>query len=221
MNAGVPRALLSVSSPSSIRPSSSARDVFWERALSGLPDQLLTALRAAELDEPGVLLEYPMTTAEELKGTMGEALGDHVAPSGAASSAQPTISSSDSCSAASTTPWVASGMVASGVVECKGTDPRTGLSFVPSGGEVKTDHRGTDPKTGFVPSGGEVKTDQHVPSGGEVKTDHCALDWQMICSVGGTDDSPRPGGLATQTATPDPPACTDFTVSRSECRRTS
>ena len=41
-----------------------------------------------------------------------------------------------------------------------------------AGGEVKTDHMGTDPKTGFVPSGGEVKTDQHVPSGGEVKTDH-------------------------------------------------
>ena len=93
MNAGVTRALLSVSSPPSFRPSSSARDVFWERALSGLPDQLLSALRAAELDEPGVLLEYPKMTVEELKGTLGEALGDHVAPSGAASSGQPTISS--------------------------------------------------------------------------------------------------------------------------------
>ena len=59
MNAGVPRALLSVSSPPSSRPSSSVRDVFWERALSGLPDQLLSALRAAELDEPGYCSSIP------------------------------------------------------------------------------------------------------------------------------------------------------------------
>ena len=146
-------------------------------------------------------------TVEELKGTMGEVLGDYVAPSGAASSGQPTTSSLISSSAATLTPWVASGMVVSGfgVVEDKGTDPKTGLSFVPSGGEVKTDHKGTDPKTGFVPSGGEVKTD------------HVTLDAQMTCLVGEVDDSPLPGGLATQTATPDPPACTDFAVSRSEC----
>ena len=91
MNAGVPRALPSVSSPPSFRPSSSVRDVLWERALSGLPDQLLSALRAAELDEPGILFEYPKMTVEELKGTMGEKLGDHVAPSGAASSGQPLL----------------------------------------------------------------------------------------------------------------------------------
>ena len=71
MNAGVPRALLSVSSPPSFRPSSSVRDVLWERALSGLPDQLLSALRAAELDEPGVLFEYPKMTVEELEGYDG------------------------------------------------------------------------------------------------------------------------------------------------------
>ena len=153
--------------------------------MSGLPDQLLSALRAAELDEPGVLLEYPKMTVEELKGTMGEALGDHVAPSGAASSGQPTISSLISSSAAPLTPWVASGMVASGhgVVEGKGTDPRTGLSFVPSGGEVKTDHKGTDPKTGFVPSGGEVKTDHFDRPGGDPRTDHaslqCANGWYV------------------------------------------
>ena len=88
---------------------------------------------------------------------MGEVLGDHVAPSGAASSGQPTTSSLISSSAATLTPWVASGMVVSGfgVVEDKGGDPKTGLSF--------------------VPSGGEVKTDQHVPSGGEVKTDQVSL----------------------------------------------
>ena len=76
----------------------------------------------------------------------------------------------------------------------KGGDPRTG-QFVPSGGEVKTDHRGGDPRTGlFVPSGGEVKTDQHVPSGGEVKTDHDPFDVQMACFVDETVDSPLPGG---------------------------
>ena len=55
--------------------------------------------------------------------------------------------------------------------------------------------KGTDPKTGFsfVPSGGEVKTDQHVPSGGEVKTDHDTFDVQMTCLVDEMDDSPLPG----------------------------
>ena len=99
--------------------------------------------------------------------------------------------------------WRQLGMWDSGVDSAKGTDPKTG--FVPSGGEVKTDHKGTDPKTGFVPSGGEVKTD------------HVSLDAQMTCLVGEVDDSPLPGGLATQTATPDPPACTDFAISRAEC----
>ena len=77
------------------------------------------------------------------------------------------------------------------------------LFFVPSGGEVRP--KGGDPRTGlFVPSGGEVKTDQFVPSGGEVKTDHNPFDVQMACLVDETVDSPLPGGLATQTAIPDP-----------------
>ena len=64
---------------------------------------------------------------------------------------------------------------------------------------------GGDPRTDlFVPSGGEVKTDQFVPSGGEVKTDHTPFDVQMARLVDETVDSPRPGGLATQTAIPDP-----------------
>ena len=108
------------------------------------------------------------------------------------------------------------GNLDSGVDSAKGTDPKTG--FVLSGGEVKTDHKGGDPKTGlFVPSGGEVKTDQHVPSGGEVKTDHASFDVQMTCLVGEMDDSPLPGWLETQTATPDPPACTESAISRAEC----
>ena len=119
----------------------------------------------------------------------------------------------------------------SAVGSTKGTVPKTGFSlFVPSGGEVKTDHKGGDPRTDhfvssggevktdpFVPSGGEVKTDQHVPSGGEVKTDHVPFDVQMTCLVEEMDDSPFPEGLATQTATPDSPACTESAISRAEC----
>ena len=120
MYAGVPRALPSASSSPSLRPLSSVRDVLWERALSGLLDQLLSALRASELDEPGVLFEYPRVTEEELKGTMGEKLGDQFAPSGAASSSQPATSSLASSTTTSLTSRVASGMV----VSVSG-DPRT------------------------------------------------------------------------------------------------
>ena len=129
------------SSPS-LRLLSSVRDVLWERALSGLPDQLLSALRAEELDEPGVLLEYPRMT-KELKGTMGEKLGDHVASSGAACSGQPTTSSLNSSTATTLTSRVASGLVLSGSV---GGDPRTdhaifGESYdVEKGGYPRTDH---------------------------------------------------------------------------------
>ena len=171
-----------------------------ERALSRLPDQLLSALRVAELDEPGVLFEYPRMTVEELKGSMGEMLGDHVAPSGAASSGQPTTSSLNSSTAATLTPRVACGMVVS---ESVGGDPRTDL-FVPSGGEVKTDlfvPSGDEVKTGlFVPSGGEVKTDHFDRTGGDPKTDHIPFSVQMARVVDEMADSPRSGGLATQTA---------------------
>ena len=67
-------------------------------------------------------------TEEELKGTMGEKLGDHVAPSGAASSGQSTTSSLNSRTATTLTSRVASGMVVSGSV---GGVPRTvDASFV-------------------------------------------------------------------------------------------
>ena len=200
-----------------------SRDVLWERALSALPPVLRSALRAAELDDPRVLSEYPVESLQDLEESMGGKLETGGVPSGAASSGQRPSSTQHSSStslsrAGSGSAGTASasiGYVDSGVDWGKGTDPKTG--FVPSGGEVKTDHKGTDPKTGFVPSGGEVKTDLHVPSGGEVKTDHVSLDAQMSCLIGEVDDSPLPGGLATQTATPDPPACIDFAISRSEC----
>ena len=55
---------------------STSRDVLWERALSALPAELLSALRAAELDDPGVLSEYP----REDVLTTDEKLGSGVAP---------------------------------------------------------------------------------------------------------------------------------------------
>ena len=208
MYAGVHRALPSVSSSPSLRPSSSVRDVLWERALSGLPDQLLSALRSAELDEPGVLFEYTWMTEEEPQGTVGEKLGDHVAPSGAASSGQPTTSSLHSSTATTLTSRIASGMVVSGSV---GGDPRTGHvslnvekggdpstdHFFPSGGDVKTDQ--------FVPSGGDVKTDHFVPSGGDVKTDQFPFSAQMLGVVdemAATCPPYRLGRLATETVSP-------------------
>ena len=60
----------------------------WERALLALPDKLLSALRAGELDDPGVLCDYPRMTTEELYAWLGEKLGEDVALSGATSQAQ-------------------------------------------------------------------------------------------------------------------------------------
>ena len=41
-----------------------------------LPGPLLSALRAAELDDPGVLCEYPSLSKEELYAWLGEKLGE-------------------------------------------------------------------------------------------------------------------------------------------------
>ena len=204
-----------------------SRDMLWERAFSALPHVLLSALRAAELDDPRVLSEYPVESLQNLEEIMGGKFETGGVPAGATSSGQRSFSSPNSTStslsragsaSAGTTMASLVGRVDSSVGSTK-ADPKTGLSlFVPSGGEVKTDHKGGDPRTGlFVPSGGEVKTDQHVPSGGEVKTDHDSFDVEMACLVDETVDSPLPGELATQTATPDSPACTESAISRAEC----
>ena len=149
-------------------------------------------------------------------------------PSGAASPTHRSASACDSTVAMHTTTATGSGSAASAARvwdSAMGGDPRTAQApFVhETGGDPRTGHAsfknetGGDPKTDLhVPSGGEVKTDQFVPSGGEVKTDHSTLDAQMTCLVGDTDDSLRPGRLATQTATPDPPACTESAISRPE-----
>ena len=77
-----------------------SRDVLWERALSALPHVLLSALRAAELDDPRVLIEYPTGTTEDFETLLGETFGEGGAPSGAASTEQPPSTSGNSCSAA-------------------------------------------------------------------------------------------------------------------------
>ena len=68
------------------------RDVLWERALASLPLPLAEALRAAGLDDPGTLVEYPRSTVEELERALGLTLGGGgvFASSGAASSGQTT-----------------------------------------------------------------------------------------------------------------------------------
>ena len=212
----------STSSSVSLGSSGVSRDVLWERALSALPPVLRSALRAAELDDPRVLSEYPVESLRDLEDSVGGKLETGGVPSGATSSGQPSSSSCKSSTAIlSESSGTSPGGLVGSVLEVgstMGTDPRTGIApFVPSGGEVKTDHTGGDPRTDLhVPSGGEVKTDQLVPSGGEVKTDHAPYDVQMAGVSDKTVDSPLLGRLATQTATPDPvsPALPDFAVSR-------
>ena len=95
---------------SSVSSGRAARDVLWERALSALPPELLSALRAAELDDPRVLSEYPVESLHDLEEYVGGKVEIGGAPSGAASSAHSTLSSSHSCSlptgpSGSASPW--------------------------------------------------------------------------------------------------------------------
>ena len=179
------------------------RDVLWERALASLPPPLLVALRSAGLTDPGVLVEYPRNTQEELECGLGRTLVglDALAPSGATSSSQCTDTCGHSLPVlALEWPGVPSG---AGVVKETGGDPRTDL-HVPSGGGVKTDHTGGDPRT-----------DLHVPSGGEVKTDHTGTDHaSLVCDaltdvgIAATCPPYRPGRLASATATSSVPVPT-------------
>ena len=172
---------------------SGGRDVLFLRTFGGLPVPLLTALRGSGLDDAGTLLNYPVDLEDE---------GERGVPSGATSTAHPSILSSATSSAglrdrAGETGWSLSDRVVGACEVDMGGDPRT-VQFVPSGGEVKTDHldAGGDPKTDhFVPSGGEVKTDQHVPSGGEVKPDHAYFSVQTAGVSTENADSPHLGGV--------------------------
>ena len=101
-------------------------------SVSALPDPLLSALRAAELDDPRVLCEYLKGTMKDLEMLLGETLGRDGAPSGAASSEQP---SSISCNSSTAIPLNSSGtssflggLVDSGV--SVGGDPKTDPSLL-------------------------------------------------------------------------------------------
>ena len=181
------------------RPSSFSvsGDGFWKRALSGLPVALADGLRTAELDDPTVLCSYPRMDWEEAVSGLHAlscttADGMVPAPSGAASSGQPTTSSlrSGSTSLAGTSSASAGTSKASlerdsCVGSTKGTDPKTGLSVDVGGGDPRTDH--------------------FVPTGGDVKTDHLHFREQMVGVVGETEMAAtcppyRPGRLASATA---------------------
>ena len=131
---------------------STSRDVLWECALSALPDALLSALRAAELDEPRVLCEYPKGTIKDLEMLLGETLGRDDAPSGAA---QPP---SSSCNSSTATPLNSSGTSSSpdGMVD----------SVVSVGGVPKPDHASL-----IVEKGGDPRTDLSLRSNACVDAD--------------------------------------------------
>ena len=59
---------------SSVSASGSFRDVLWERALGSLPTPLVDALRIVELDDRGVLGEYPRERVEVLRERRREPL---------------------------------------------------------------------------------------------------------------------------------------------------
>ena len=159
---------------SSVSMTSGGRDVLFLRTLGGLPVPLLTALRVSGLDDAGTLLNYPVDLEDE---------GERGVPSGATSTAHSSILSSATSSAglqdrAGETGWSLSDRVVGACEVDMGGDPRT-VQFVPSGGEVKTDH---------------------LNAGGDPKTDHSYFSVQTAGVSTENADSPHSGGLATQTA---------------------
>ena len=173
------------STSSSVSSGRAARDVLWERALSALPPVLLSALRAAELDDPRVRSEYPVESLHDLEESMGSEVEIGGAPSGAASTSHSPLTSCHS-SSLPTGPSGSGSSWTAGVAETgKGGDPRTDHSL-----PVGVAH-------GIHEGGGDPRTD-HSLSGGIAR---------ILVGV-----SPHSGELATQTATPSP-ACTDLGIS--------
>ena len=167
--------------------------MLWERTVASLPLPLAEALRTAGLDDPGTLVEYPRSTVEELGRGLGRMLVgfDALASSGAASSGQTKTTYGHGV------PLLA--------LEWPGVSASGMVGSVSMGGVPKTDHASL-----ICVEGGDPKTDHAslLTMGGDPKTVH---------SLGKGDISPQSGGLATQTATPDSPACTESAVSRAEC----
>ena len=111
------------STSSSVSSGRAALDVLWERALSALPPELLSALRAAELDDPRVLSEYPVESLHDLEEYMVGKV-EIGAPSGAASTTHSPLSSSHSCSLQTGPSGSGSSWTADVAVTGKGGDPR-------------------------------------------------------------------------------------------------
>ena len=197
------------------------RDVLWERTIASLPPPLLVALRSSGLDNPGTLVEYPRSSVEELERGLGRTLVglDALAPSGAASSGQITITYGHKVPVLAPE-WP---VVASGSGDVAG-DPKTDHFVQDTGGDPKTDHfvrdTGGDPKTDhFVrDTGGDPKTDHFVPqTGGDPRTDHLGPDDEsLLCrEMAATCPPYRPGAVALQTANPSalaPTAVLGFSV---------
>ena len=101
---------------SSVSMTSGGRDVLFVRALGGLPVPLLTALRVSGLDDAATLLHYPVDLEDE---------GEREVPSGATSTAHPSILSLATSSAAGGTGSSLSDRVGGACVVEMGGDPRT------------------------------------------------------------------------------------------------
>ena len=177
------------STSSSVSSGRASRDVLWERALSALPPVLRSALRAAELDDPQVLSEYPVESQHDLEESVGGKVEIGCAPSGAASTSHPPLSSSHSCSLPTGPSGSGSSWTADAAETGKGGDPRTDHSL-PVGMAHGTREGGGDPKTDHSLSVGMARRASAILVG----------------------VSPHTGGLATQTAIPSP-ACTDLGIS--------
>ena len=173
------------STSSSVSSGRASRDVLWERALSALPPVLLSALRAAEIDDPRVLSEYPVESLHDLEEYMGGKVETGGAPSGAASTCHSPLSACHSSSFPTGPSGSGSSWTADVADTGKGGDPRT--DHFPVAGMTHGTHEG----------------------GGDPRTDHSLSVGTARILVG---VSPHSGRLATQTATPSP-ACTDLGIS--------
>ena len=149
------------------------RDVLWVRALGALPDELRSALCAAELDDPWVLCEYPTESRQYLEEFLGGSLEKGGAPSGAASTSHLSFSS------------LATSSVSIG--------PNSSWTGLPArAGDTGT---GGVPKTDQTTLSDCLSKAYDVEMGGDARTD---LSLHSKACVDA--DSPQSGGLATQTA---------------------
>ena len=90
---GTSRTPFSASSSPSVSPSVWSRDVVFERVLGTLPAPLTLALRAAELDELGALLNYPREEPCAMQEVLTEVLGEVLGERGGTATLSTTVTS--------------------------------------------------------------------------------------------------------------------------------